>query len=143
MATAIQMGLVPGFAMQDGDLLAGLLSGGGLGGGGLGLGHTVSDSFDISSSTQDSPTPAVSTVTVITVAGDASYFGLVDIPVCSILRVYNNSGNVIGVTTVDPTQQIDNEGAGQAVLLSANNRCDYLYIGDGNWISDLLGSPSA
>lgn len=142
MATALQLGLVPGFALQDGDLLAELISeGGGGGGGGFGLGSTTNTNF----SAGTTPAPLVASVTIVTSATvTGNQVQLVDIPVCSILRIYNQTAQAVSIVVFppDPTQQIDGAGAGNSVTLSDNAACDYLYLGNGNWISDLLGSSS-
>jgi hypothetical protein len=150
MPTADQVGLVPGFALQDGDKIAQLLEGaggaGGVTGGGLGLGNTVSLNVNLSGSSNINPvgsTQVVSSVTVITVVTPTgNSLQLATIPVCTLLRVFNQSAEVAHIFP-RTGQSIDGAPASESVWLSGGARCDYLYLGGNAWISDLLGSPSA
>jgi hypothetical protein len=140
MVTAIQVGLVPGFALQDGDKLARLLSGS------LGLGATSSTNFDLSKSGSDSivgATQIVSTFTIINNVDPAhDSIQLAGIAVGAFLRIFNNSENVVYVFPPEG-QSIDGAPVDTAVWLSGGARCDYYYMGDGTWVSDLLGTKSA
>jgi hypothetical protein len=148
MTTAIEVGLVPGFALQDGDQIAKLLGGGGggAGGGGLGLGNTVSSAVDLTGSSNNNIVGAtqisssVSVVTTVTATGNSIQLAVIGI--ASALRIYNEAADVIYV--FPPTgQSIDGAPVNAAVFLSGGARCEYVYLGANAWISDLLGSPSA
>jgi hypothetical protein len=141
-ATADQLGLVPGFALQDGDLLAKLLNEGNA----LGLGNTANGSLDLTGSGNNSIFDAFqidSSITVLTVVTlTSNSVQLVPIEVASTLRIYNTTPNVAYVFPPEG-QEIDGAPTNGAVWLSGGARCDYVYLGDGAWISDLLGTASA
>lgn len=153
MATAIQLGLVPGFALQDGDLLARLLSGA-FSGGTFGLGNTVNDNVDITNSGDNTVIGAqqiTASVTIITTATPTgNSVQLPEILPSTLVRIYNDSTETIYV--FPPTgQSIDGAPNNEAVWLSGGARCDYMFmgyvvvagVGYQGWKSDLLGSPSA
>jgi hypothetical protein len=149
MTTALEVGLVPGFALQDGDQIAKLLGGAGGGaggGGGLGLGNTVSSGVSLVGSSDNNiigATQVSSSVTVVTtVTATGNSIQLAVIGMASALRIYNESANIMYV--FPPTgQSIDGAPVNAAVFLSGGARCEYVYLGANAWISDLLGSPSA
>lgn len=152
MATALELGLVPGFALQDGDRLAELIGGSGPGGagGGFGLGNTASGNTDLTNSSNNSATGAMQIVSSVTVVMTATATGnslqLVPIPVSTALRIYNETGQMIYIfpptgMSADISQGIAapiNDG----LDLTGGMRCDYLYLGNNQWITDLLGSSS-
>lgn len=138
--TAIQVGLMPGFALQDGDQLAKLLASASSFGAGptvagdvSGTGTTAGDATQLNSS--------VNLLTTLTATNNA--VKLPNIPASTMVRIYNNSTVAAQIFPPDPNQSIDAAAAGAAVQLSPNARCDYLYLGNDHWVSDLLGSPSA
>jgi hypothetical protein len=144
MPTALEVGLVPGFALQDGDLIARLLGGGGAGN--FGLGNTVSGDVDISGSGDNNPDSAyriMSSVTVITSANSANNsIMLTEVPPLGILRIYNETPEALYIFP-PAGQNVDGDVTDQPVWLSGGARCDYLYLGNGTWITDLLGTKSA
>lgn len=144
--SATKLGLVPGFAQQDGDQLAALFDDvAGNTGGGFGLGPTANPNFSVVSSAGGTPVPVTASVTVVTGASvTGSLIQLVDIPISTSLRIYNYTAQAIDLAVYppDPTQQIDTYGPGNPVALSSGNACDYLYLGGGVWVSDVLGAPS-
>ena len=146
MTTAIEAGLISGFALQDGDQIAKLLGGGAGGGGALGLGNTANNNVNLTGSSNNNVVGAtqisgsVTVVTTVTATGNS--IQLVPIAVSSALRIYNESANIMYV--FPPTgQSIDGAPVNSAVFLSGGARCEYVYLGANAWISDLLGSPSA
>lgn len=144
VATATQLGLVPGFALQDGDLLAELFTGGGgLGGGGLGLGNTAAG-INLAGSSALNPVVLSATFTIILSApAGQAFVQLPEIPPGTFVRIYNNTVQIINIALPDPSQSMDgNPGAN--TTLADGARCDYVYLGftPGVWVSDLLGSPS-
>lgn len=145
MTTAIQVGLVPGFALQDGDKLAQLLGGGGVSGS-FGLGSTANQNTNLSSTGNNTLVGASLIGSSVTVVGTTTTTNnsvqLAQIPPTTMLRIYNTTANPIYV--FPPTgQTIDSAPLATAVVLSGGARCDYLYLGNNAWRSDLLGSPSA
>lgn len=148
MATAIQVGLVPGFALQDGDLLAELLTGGAEGvspGAMFGLGSTTNPSQGATGNNSfANAAQLLSSVTVLTtVTATQNSVRLAEIPVGTVMRIYNATANLANVFPPIASQQIDGNPPGNPVFLSGDSRCDYLYLGAGQWISDLLGTASA
>lgn len=149
MPTALEVGLVPGFALQDGDKLAQLIGGGGAGGG-FGLGNTTNGNANVGSSGNASATGAFQIAASVTVVMNATATNnsiqLTNIAPSSMLRIYNEtaqllyifppSGQSVDIDTGNPVP------VGDAVTLNGGARCDYLYLGSNQWISDLLGSSS-
>lgn len=138
--TAIQLGLVPGFALQDGDLLAKLLASASS----FGAGPTVAGSVSGTGTTAADATQLTSSVNLLTtLTATNNAVKLPNIPASTMIRIYNNSTVVAHIFPPDLNQSIDTAAAGAAVQLAPGARCDYLYLGDDRWVSDLLGSPSA
>lgn len=146
MATAIQLGLVPGFALQNGDLLAELISGGGTvpPGAMFGLGSTANPSQGATGNNSFANaaqlTSSISIIPGATATNNS--VKLAEIGIGTVMRIYNTSAQLIWVFPPVSFQFIDGNPAGQAVPLSGDARCDYLYLGLNAWISDLLGSAS-
>src|SRR5215831_634675 len=149
MATAIQLGLVPGFAEQDGDQIARLLSGGGAGpvapGAAWGLGNTTQPAQAATGNNNfGTAAPITASVTALTtVTGTNNSVTLPQIVAGTMVRIFNTSANVAYIFPPLLTQHIDTAGNGQSVFLSGAARCDYMYMGNNAWLSSLLGSPSA
>lgn len=149
MTTALEVGLVSGFALQDGDRIAQLL--GGAGGGGFSLGSAGDVSMDLGSSGNNNIVGAVQIISAITVVTTATATNnsvqLASVGVFGVLRIFNRSTTNIYV--FPPTgQSVDLVTTGPvpingSVTLIAGGQCDYAYLGNGQWISDLLGSSSA
>lgn len=150
MPTALQVGLVPGFALQDGDRIAQLLGGGGAGmGGGFGLGNTANANVDLTGSSNNNITGATQVIASVTVLLTVTLTGnslqLVPVPISAMLRIYNASANPAFI--FPPTgMSVDMSLIGApapintAVELSGGDRADFLYLGNNQWITDLLGS---
>lgn len=142
--TALQAGLVPGLALQDGDAIARIVGGSG---GGFGLGPSTSSApTDLTNTGNNAAGTAAPVGTSATVVGTATATGnsikLVTIPVTTSLRIYNESVRTIYV--FPPTgQSIDGAAANTAVFLASGARCDYMYMGNNLWKSNLLGTTSA
>jgi hypothetical protein len=150
MASAIQLGLVPGFALQDGDLLAALLSGeaGAVAPGAMfGLGSTVNAAVSgagTGNANAATALPLSSSVSVLTtVTATNNSFALAPIQAGTVMRIYNATANLANVFPPNSAQQIDGNPPGNPVFLSGDARCDYMYLGNNQWISDLLGTASA
>jgi hypothetical protein len=150
MASAIQLGLVPGFALQDGDLLAALLSGeaGAVAPGAMfGLGSTTNPAVSgAGTGNNNSATAAMfaSSINVLTtVTPTQNSFALAPIQAGTAIRVYNTTSNLAYVFPPNSAMSIDGNPPGQSVPLSGDARCDYLYLGNNAWVSDLLGTSSA
>lgn len=146
MATAIQLGLVPGFALQNGDLIAELLTGGAASAPGamFGLGSTTNPNQAANGNNSFANAAQLnSSVSIIpAIIGNNNSVRLAEIGVGTCMRIYNNAAGVLWVFPPVTSQSIDGSPAGQAVPLSGDARCDYLYLGGNNWVSDLLGSAS-
>lgn len=151
MPTALQVGLVPGFALQDGDKLAQLLGGGAGTGGGFGLGNTANANVDLTGSSNNNITGATQVIASVTVLLTVTLTGnslqLVPVPISSMLRIYNLAANPAFI--FPPTgMSVDMSLVGApapintAVQLSGGARVDFLYLGNNQWISDLLGSAT-
>lgn len=147
MATAIQLGLVPGFALQNGDLIAELLSGeGGAAAPGamFGLGSTTNPAQAATGNASFANAAQLqSSITVVTTSSaTANSLRLAQIPPGTGMRIYNTTANLLNVFPPATNQSIDGNPNGNPVFLSADARCDYMYIGNNVWISDLLGTSS-
>lgn len=142
--TALQFGLVPGYALQDGDKIAALL--GNALAGSMGLGDAASTGVDLTSSSNNSATGAYQVVGSVTQVSTATTTGnsiqLVPIAPNTTLRIYNDSLQVLNVFP-PANQRIDGGAVGAKVTLAAGARCEYLYLGANSWVSDLLGTKSA
>lgn len=138
--TAIQMGLVPGFALQDGDLLAKLLASAGSFGGS----PIVAGGISGTGTTATSATPLTSSINLLTtLSATNNAIALPAIQPGKMIRIYNNSTVAARIFPPSPEQRIDAAAAGAYVQLAPAARCDYLFLGNNAWVSDLLGSPSA
>lgn len=147
MATAIQLGLVPGFALQNGDLIAALLSGeGGAAAPGamFGLGSTTNPTQAATGNASFANAAQLnSSVSVMSsVTATQNSVRLAEIPPGTCMRIYNPTANLLNVFPPATNQSIDGNPNGNAVFLSADARCDYMYIGNNVWLSDLLGTSS-
>lgn len=153
MTTAMQLGLVPGFALQDGDLLAKLLSGGIVAGGaagGFGLGATANTNVDLTNSSNANvvgSTLITGSVTVVmTATATGNSLQLAPVAPLTFLRIFNESTQAINI--YPPTGQSADIVTGApapinaGVQLSGGVGCDYLYLGSNQWITDLLGGNS-
>jgi hypothetical protein len=148
MASAIQLGLVPGFAEQDGDQIARLLSGTGgpiAPGAAWGLGNTVSPAISATGNNNiGAAYDIVSSINTVTVAtGTNNSVQLPLINTGSAIRIYNTTASVVYVFPATLTSNIDAAANGVAVQLAPGARCDYMFMGNNHWVSNLLGSPSA
>ena len=138
---AIQVGLNPGFALQDGDLIARLIAGAGS----WALGSTVD--LEARASGNNSMASAYevrSSVVVLThVTATENSVRLPNSGLMTIVRVFNMTPNVARIFPPDGDSRIDAVSPGHSVWLSGNARCDYLHVGTTRWLSTLLGSASA
>lgn len=140
--TAIQMGLMSGFALQDGDLLAKLLAGAGNFGGAPGVGGSAAGAVGgTNAATAGALTSSINVMTGLTATTNS--FSLPNTQAGKIIRIYNDSTVAMQVFPPAANQTIDTAAAGAAVTLSPGARCDYVFMGNNSWVSDLLGSPSA
>jgi hypothetical protein len=68
---------------------------------------------------------------------------LPSIGIGSSVRIYNMTPHVAHVFPPELHGRVDAAPPGTSVWLSGNARCDYTYVGDDKWLSNLLGVPSA
>jgi len=138
--TAIQFGLMPGFALQDGDLLARLIWNAGA----WGLGATVDiEGHPHGNNNFHEATPITNSFTVVHPSHSNNGLRLPHIAAGSMVRVYNTGSTHAHIFPADQEQRIDAVPPGQSVWLSGGARCDYVYVGDNRWLSNLLGGASA
>lgn len=138
---AIQVGLVPGFALQDGDQIAKLLHTNNS----WGLGNTVEWDGEAHGSNNFDHAAQINASVVILrhVTTTNSGVKLPEIQPIGIIRIYNQTPNVAHVFPPLNDQCIDEVPPAGSVWLSGGARCEYLFLGDNRWISNLLGSASA
>src|SRR3974377_264806 len=112
MASAIQLGLVPGFAEQDGDRIAILLSGGGAPvapGAAWGMGSTTATGIVATGNNNfGAAYPLAASVNVIlTATGTNNSVLLPQIATGTSIRIFNTSAATIYVFPPTLTQKID------------------------------------
>jgi len=139
---AVQVGLVPGFALQDGDRLALLLHEAGSWGLGLSTDPEVrpegNNNFDMAQEIRSS------VIVLEHVTHTDNSLRLPLIQPGKMIRVYHMGGtHHAHIFPATRQQRIDAAMPGHSVWLSGNARAEYLYIGHNRWLSNLLGSASA
>jgi len=128
---------MPGFALQDGDLIAKLLT---TSSGGFGLGATVDHNIEGTGTTIGAAKQLQSSVNIIgtnSVTNHAVRLPLLS-PVTSV-RVYNRGSASSSVFPPNPGQSIDGGAPGAAVSVPDDSAREFMYLGNNSWISHEIG----
>jgi hypothetical protein len=135
--TANMLGLVPGFALQDGDLMAKLFTDMG----GWGLGSLVDRELraqGLTFQTAQKIRASVNLVTYANATNDA--LRLLMIPECTSIRIYNTTTQALKIYPPATDQRIASAAEGVHVTLPASGRGDFMFIGEKRWMSATLGA---
>jgi len=132
------LGLVPGFALQDGDLMAKLFTDMGA----WGLGALVNREFQAQGNSRATAAQIRSSVTLVTHAvANNNAVRVPIIPECTSLRLFNHSSPAHAILVYPPNEymRIGELAPGASVtMLATHAALDLLYVGGGQWYAIVL-----